>query len=147
MRLKITWSITQHLTNQKPTVINAVGLITNPLKIMKTFKKLIKFLTVVTGPSVALFFYVYYIQEIFSLDIAYIILCHVLLLVVFFNAVFYSYHMSNTKIFDRFTLSIVPAFGLLVGHDNSGSIQILIACVGIDFNYKNLFTEEKPKLF
>lgn len=114
---------------------------------MKTLKKIIKFLVVVAVPSVTLFFYLYYIEEIFSQNIIFILSCSIALLLTIYNAIFYSYHMSNTRIFDRFTVSIVPAFGLLVGHDNSGSIQILIACVGIDFNYKDLFTEDKPKLF
>lgn len=102
---------------------------------MKTLKKIIKFLAVVAAPLVALILYGYYIQEIFSLNIIQLLLCHVALLVVIYNAIFYSYHMSNTKIFRRFNASIVPAFGLLIGHDDSGSVQVLIGCVGIEFNY------------
>ena len=112
---------------------------------MKTLKQIIKFLAVVAAPLVALFFYVYYIQEIFSLDIIYFILCHVALLLVIYNAIFYSYHMSNTKVFKRFNASIVPAFGLLIGHDDAGSIQILIGCVGIEFNYIGLCRKQKPR--
>jgi hypothetical protein len=112
--------------------------------IMKTLKQIIKFLAVVAAPLVALILYGYYIQEIFSLNIIQLLLCHVALLLVIYNAIFYSYHMSNTRVFKRFNASIVPAFGLLIGHDDSGSIQILIGCVGIEFNYIGL-CRKKPK--
>lgn len=102
---------------------------------MKTLKKIIKFLVVVATPLTALFLYVNYVEEIFSLDLHYLLLCHIAVLFIFYNAIFYSFHMSNTKIFRRFNASIVPAFGLLVGHDDSGSVQVLIGCVGIEFNY------------
>lgn len=112
---------------------------------MKTLKQIIKFLAVVAAPLVAMFFYVYYIQEIFSLDIIYIVLCCIALLLVIYNAIFYSYHMSNTKVFKRFNVSIVPAFGLLIGHDDSSSIQLLLGCVGIEFNYNGLCRKQKLK--
>ncbi len=105
---------------------------------MRTLKKIIKFLAVVAAPLIAVFLYIYYIQEIFSLDLHYLVLCHVALLLVIYNAIFYSYHMSNTKIFKRFTAGIVPAFGLFIGHDDRGSIQVLVGCVGIEFNYVGL---------
>lgn len=123
MKLKITWSIIQPLTNHL---------------IMKTLKQIIKFLAVIVAPITALSFYVYYVHEIFSLDLHYLLLCHIAVLVVFYNALFYSFHMSNIKVFNRFNTSIVPAFGFLIGHHDSGSIQILIACIGIDFNYVGL---------
>ena len=125
MNLITTWSIIQNLTNQKHLI-------------MKTLKQIIKFLAVVAAPLVALFFYVYYIQEIFSLNVIYLILCHVALLLVIYNAIFYSYHMSNTKIFRRFNASIVPAFGLFIGYDDSGSIQILLGCLGIEIDCTGL---------
>lgn len=105
---------------------------------MKTFKQIIKFLAVIAAPVTALFFYIYYVHEIFSLDIHYLLLCHIAVLLVFYNALFYSFHMSKTSIFKRFTANIVPAFGLFIGHDDIGSIQILIGCVGIEFNYVGL---------
>ena len=112
---------------------------------MKTFKKLIKFLVVIATPALALFFYVYNIQELFSLNVPYIILWHLALVFVLYNALFYSYHMSKTTILSRFHIALVPAFGLFIAHDDTGCIQMLIACVGIEFNYKGLFTKEKPK--
>jgi hypothetical protein len=105
---------------------------------MKTLKQIIKFLAVVAAPVTALSFYVYYAQEIFSLDLHYLLLCHIAVLVVFYNALFYSFHMSKTSIFNRFTTSIVPAFGLLIGHHDSGSVQVLFGCIGIEFNYIGL---------
>jgi hypothetical protein len=107
--------------------------------IMKTLKKIVKFIVVVAIPIVTLSFYVYNIEQVFSLSTSNIVICHLGILLTFFNAIFYSYHMSNTKIFNRFNASIVPAFGFLIGHHDSGSIQILIACIGIDFNYIGLF--------
>ena len=112
---------------------------------MKTFKKIIKFLVVVAAPVTAVFFYVYNIQELFSLDISYLILWHIALLFVLYNALFYSYHMSKTTILSRFHVSIVTAFGFFVAYENTSNIQILIGCIGIEFNYKGLFTKEKPK--
>jgi hypothetical protein len=106
--------------------------------IMRTLKKIIKFLAVVAAPLIAVFLYIYYIQEIFSLDLHYLVLCHVALLLVIYNAIFYSYHMSNTKIFRRFNASIVPAFGLFIGYDDSGSIQILLGCLGIEIDCTGL---------
>jgi hypothetical protein len=106
---------------------------------MKTLKKIVKFIVVVAIPIVTLSFYVYNIEQVFSLSILNIVICHLGILLTFFNAIFYSYHMSNTKIFNRFTASIVPAFGFLIGHHDSGSVQLLIGCVGLEFNYVGLY--------
>jgi len=112
---------------------------------MKTLKQIIKFLVVAAAPVTSVFLYVHNIKELFNQNILYIILWHLALVFVLYNALFYFYHMSNTKVFKRFNASIVPAFGLLVGHDDSGSIQILIGCVGIEFNYIGLCRKQKPR--
>ncbi len=140
MNLITLWSITLNLTNQKPIVM--VGL--NHL-FMKTLKQIIKFFFVFIAPLTAMIFYLHNINEIFSLQLSYIILWHIGILFIYFNAIFYSFHMSNTKVFNRFTVTIVPAFGLLVGHHDSGSIQLLIGCVAIEFNYNGLFRKQKPR--
>jgi hypothetical protein len=46
--------------------------------------------------------------------------------------------MNKIKIFKRFNVGIVPAFGFFIGVDKSGSIQILIGFVGIEYNYVGL---------
>ena len=112
---------------------------------MKTLKQIIKFIIVVAIPIVTLFFYVYNIQEVFSSSISNIVICHIGILIILFNAIFYSYHMSNTKLWKRFTINIVPAFGFFIGHADSGNIQILFGCFGIEFNYVGLFSKEKPR--
>jgi len=105
---------------------------------MKTLKQFFKFLFVIAAPLVATTYYVTNITEIFSNRPLIICAYTFALILVLFNAVFYSFHMSNTKIFKRFTLNVVPAFGLFIGYDDMGSIQILIGCVGIEFNYVGL---------
>jgi len=112
---------------------------------MKTFKQIIKFLVVIAAPIVAIFFYLYNINEIFTLELSYIVLWHICILFICFNSLFYSFHMSNTKVFKRFNIRIVPAFGLIIGHDDSGSIHILIACVDIEFDYIGLCSKKKPR--
>ena len=108
-------------------------------------KKSIKFLVVIACPALALFFYVDNIKELFSLNVPYIILWHLALLFVLYNALFYSYHMSKTTILSRFHISIVPAIGIFIGYDNSKSIQMLIGFIGIDFNCKGLCGKNKPE--
>jgi hypothetical protein len=112
---------------------------------MKTLKQIIKFFFVFIAPLTAMIFYLYNINEIFSLQVPYIILCHIAVLFIYFNALFYSYHMSNTKIFNRFTVTKVSAFGLLIGHHDLGMIQLLIGCVAIEFNYNDLCRKQKPR--
>jgi len=108
-------------------------------------KKTIKFTVVIAIPALALFFYVYNIKELFNLHIPYIILWHLALIFVLYNALFYSYHMSKTTIFSRFHISIVQAFGIFIAHDDTpGQIQMLIGCIAIQFKYKGLFGKQKP---
>lgn len=108
-------------------------------------KEIIKFFFVFVAPLTTMFFYLYNINVIFNLQVHYIILCHIAVLFIYFNAIFYSYHMSNTKIFNRFIITIVPAFGLLIGHHDSGTIQLLIGCLAIEFNYNGLCRKQKPR--
>jgi hypothetical protein len=108
-------------------------------------KKTIKFLVVVAIPLIALFLYVHNIKELFNQNVLYIILWHFALLFVLYNAIFYSHHMSKTTISSRFHISIVKAFGIFIAHDDAGLIQLLIGCVGIEFNYKGLLSKQKAK--
>lgn len=149
MTLKITWSITPHLTNQKPIVIYiAVGFNQKLFKklIMKTkIKQFLKFLFVIGAPLVALIYYVAYITEIFSKSPLIICLCTFGLFLVFFNAVFYSFHMSKTKLFSRWSATIFKGFGLMVAIDEDTALVIVIGCFGLTFRYTDLFTKERPK--
>lgn len=54
--------------------------------------------------------------------------------------------MENLKkTMKRFKVCMVPAFGLFIGYDDSGSIQVLLGCVGIEFNFIGLCRKQKPR--
>jgi len=144
-KLKTTWSITPHLTNQKPIVMYiAVGFNSNNLKqiiMQKNIKFLIKFLFVIAAPLVALIYYVAYITEIFSKSPLIICLCTFGLFLVLFNAVFYSSHMSKTKLFSRWSATIFKGFGFMLAIDDEKELIIVIGFIGLSFKYKGLFSK------
>jgi len=113
---------------------------------MKTkIKQLLKFLFVIAAPLVAFTYYVTHTTEIFSKSPLIICLCTIGLFLVFFNAVFYSFHMSKTKLFSRWSATIFKGFGFMVAIDEDTALVIVIGCIGLTFRYENLFTKEKPR--
>jgi hypothetical protein len=50
--------------------------------------------------------------------------------------------MKKPKLLKRFSIIIVPAFGILVAVDDD-SIIFLFGFINISFNFENLFPEEK----
>ena len=111
----------------------------------KNIKQLLKFLFVIAAPLVAFTYYVTHTTEIFSKSPLIICLCTIGLFLVFFNAVFYSFHMSKTKLFSRWSATIFKGFGLMVALDDDTALVIVVGCIGLTFRYENLFTKERPK--
>ena len=108
-------------------------------------KSFIKFFYVIGLPTISILLYAFNLHKIFSLNLLQIILIHTGVLLVMFNALFYSFHMSKTTMLSRFNISLAPAIGLAIALDSPGNIQILILCVGIEFRYKDLFGKTSPK--
>lgn len=53
--------------------------------------------------------------------------------------------MNKKNLLKRFSISMVPAFGILVAVDDD-SIIFLFGFINISFNYVDLFDEEKNHL-
>jgi hypothetical protein len=104
-------------------------------------KQLLKFLFVIAAPLVAIIYYVAYITEIFSKSPLIICLCTFGLFLVLYNAVFYSFHMSKTKLFSRWSATIFTGFGFIIALDDDNSVIIVIGCIGLTFRYKGLFSK------
>jgi CBS domain containing-hemolysin-like protein len=102
-------------------------------------KQFIKFLFVVASPLVALMYYVIYMNEILGKSSFIIYLYTMGLFLVFFNAIFYSFHMSKVKLFSRWSVTIFKGFGLMAAVEDDCLI-IVIACFGISFRYNGVFT-------
>lgn len=108
-------------------------------------KQFLKFLFVIAAPILAIIYYVAYITEIFSKSPFIICLCTIGLFLVFFNAIFYSIHMSKTKLFSRWSVTVFKGFGLMLAIDEEDALVTIIACFGITFKYGGLFSKEKPR--
>ena len=108
---------------------------------MKTLKQIIKFFFVFIAPLTAMIFYLYNINEIFSLKVPYIILWHIGILFIYFNALFYSFHMNKTKLFSRWSVTLFKGFGFIIAVDEDVALVIVIGCLGLTFRYNGLFTE------
>jgi hypothetical protein len=111
---------------------------------MKTLKQFLKLLFVIVAPLVATIYYATNITEIFSSRPLIICAYTFALMLVLFNAVFYSFHMSNTKLWKRFKVYLVPGFGFLIANDNP-TVLILIGFVAIEFDYTGLCRKKKPR--
>jgi hypothetical protein len=113
---------------------------------MKTkIKQFLKFLFVIALPLVAVIYYVANITEIFSNRPLIICAYTFGVFLVLFNAVFYSFHMSKTKLFSRWSATVFKGFGFMLAIDEDKAIVIVIGCFGLTFRYTDLFTKEKPK--
>jgi len=111
-------------------------------------KQFIKFLFVIVGPLVAITYYVACISdpgnEIYSKSSFAIYLYTAALFLVFFNAIFYSFHMSKVKLFSRWSVTAYKGFGLMVAAEDD-CLVIVIACFGIIFRHNGFFTKETSK--
>jgi hypothetical protein len=108
-------------------------------------KSFIKFFYVIGLPAISILLYAFNLHKIFSFSLLHIILIHTAVLLVMFNALFYSFHMSKTTMLSRFSISLAPAIGFAIALENSGNIQFLILCIGIEFKYKDLFGKRISK--
>jgi len=124
--------------------MNTVGFNSNNLKqiiMQKNIKFLIKLFFVIVLPLVASIYYVTHISLLYDRSIILTALSVVPLLLIFFNALFYSSHMSKTKLFSRWSSTMFEGFGLLIALDDEKELIIVIGFIGLSFKYKGLFSK------
>ena len=81
-------------------------------------------------------------EDLYDRSIILTALSVVPLLLVFFNAIFYSVHMSKTKLFSRWSTNIFAGFGFIIAlDDDNNDVIIVIGCIGLTFRYKGLFSK------
>ena len=107
----------------------------------KNIKFSIKLIFVILLPLVTVIYYATNIAILYEKSVVLTILSIAPLFLVFFNAVFYSFHMSKTKLFSRWSATIFKGFGLMVAIDDEKALVIVIGCIGLTFRYKELFSK------
>lgn len=110
----------------------------------KNMKFLLKLFFVIILPLWAVILYATNISLLYDKSLFDCFISTLPLLCIVFNAVFYSYHMSNTKLFSRWSTTIFKGFGFMIAVDDDNVLVIVIGCIGLTFKYENLFTKEKP---
>jgi hypothetical protein len=122
----------------------AVGFNSNNLKqiiMQKNIKFLLKLFFVIVLPLVTVIYYATHISLVYEKSAILVVLSIVPLLLVFFNAIFYSVHMSKIKLFSRWSATIFTGFGFIIALDDDNDVIIVIGCIGLTFRYKGLFSK------
>ena len=122
----------------------AVGFNSNNLKqiiMQKNIKFLLKLFFVIVLPLVTVIYYSTHISLLYERSGILAVLSIAPLLLVFFNAIFYSVHMSKTKLFSRWSATIFKGFGFMLAIDDEKALVIVIGCIGLTFKYKGLFSK------
>lgn len=108
----------------------------------KNIKFLLKLFFVIVLPLVTVIYYSTHISLLYDRSIILTALSVVPLLLVFFNAIFYSVNMSKTKLFSRWSTNIFAGFGFIIAlDDDNNDVIIVIGCIGLTFRYKGLFSK------
>jgi hypothetical protein len=124
--------------------MNTVGFNSNNLKqiiMQKNIKFLIKLFFVIVLPLVTVIYYATHISLLYEKSAILVVLSIVPLLLVFFNAIFYSFHMSKTKLFSRWSATMFKGFGFIIAVDDEKELIIVIGFIGLSFKYKGLFSK------
>jgi hypothetical protein len=107
----------------------------------KNIKFLIKLFFVIVLPLVTVIYYATHISLLYEKSAILVVLSIVPLLLVFFNAIFYSFHMSKTKLFSRWSATMFKGFGFIIAVDDEKELIIVIGFIGLSFKYKGLFSK------
>ena len=107
----------------------------------KNIKFLLKLFFVIVLPLVTVIYYSTHISLLYEKSAILVVLSIVPLLLVFFNAIFYSVHMSKTKLFSRWSATTFTGFGFVIALNDDKELIIIIGFIGLTFRYKGLFSK------